>query len=525
MFKSNTLAKRIFAAALSAAILFSVALTGCSNDNGDSSNTSTDSNVSGTASAATVDDVPDAIRSEHYQISLAFISYMFNDIYNTYSSTWEYYYGFDPTVSLKDQYTPESDSTQTWFDYLLTLVEEQVRQVLIFAEAGLAEGLTLTEDEQNSITTQIESLSSEAEASGMSMEEYIVEQCGPGVTEADLKNYSEILILAQKYYQELSDSFTYEDADYDTYYQENRESFLYCDYLSYSFTSALGDDATDEEVEADKSARKALADELAECTTQEEFESYVRAYLQANPSLVVSSTTTSDGETSEPTQEEIDAAIETKISGMMVEKYAYEISSTGGQWLFDDERQNGDITVFEGDTSYTVALMLKSAYRDESVGRNVRHILIRVASESSDGSESSGLSDTDARAKAEEIYQEWQNGEKTEDSFAILATMYSEDTGSVSNGGLYENIAEGDMVTEFNDWCFDESRQPGDTDIVQTSHGYHIMYFVGNSMPAWKVTADTAMRSNDAYEAYQKMVDEYTITFDDEALDSLTIFS
>ena len=34
------------------------------------------------------------------------------------------------------------------------------------------------------------------------------------------------------------------------------------------------------------------------------------------------------------------------------------------------------------------------------------------------------------------------------------------------------------MVPTFNDWCFDVSRQPGDTDIVKTDYGYHIMYFV-----------------------------------------------
>ena len=37
------------------------------------------------------------------------------------------------------------------------------------------------------------------------------------------------------------------------------------------------------------------------------------------------------------------------------------------------------------------------------------------------------------------------------------------------------------MVTNFNDWCFDEARQPGDHGIVETEYGYHIMYFVGDS--------------------------------------------
>ena len=32
-------------------------------------------------------------------------------------------------------------------------------------------------------------------------------------------------------------------------------------------------------------------------------------------------------------------------------------------------------------------------------------------------------------------------------------------------------------VTEFNDWCFAEGRKAGDTGIVLTEYGYHIIYF------------------------------------------------
>ena len=35
------------------------------------------------------------------------------------------------------------------------------------------------------------------------------------------------------------------------------------------------------------------------------------------------------------------------------------------------------------------------------------------------------------------------------------------------------------MVQTFNDWCFDEARKTGDSGIVKTQFGYHIMYFVG----------------------------------------------
>ncbi|MFR8334817.1 MAG: peptidylprolyl isomerase [Oscillospiraceae bacterium] len=46
-------------------------------------------------------------------------------------------------------------------------------------------------------------------------------------------------------------------------------------------------------------------------------------------------------------------------------------------------------------------------------------------------------------------------------------------------GGLYENVALGQMVEAFNDWIFDTSRKAGDVGIVETDYGCHLMYFVG----------------------------------------------
>lgn len=88
---------------------------------------------------------------------------------------------------------------------------------------------------------------------------------------------------------------------------------------------------------------------------------------------------------------------------------------------------------------------------------------------------------------AENLLKQWREGEATEESFAELAKENTTDTGSAENGGLYENVTQGQMVTEFNDWCFDEARESGDVDIVQTTYGYHIMYFVSRDRsPDWK---------------------------------------
>ena len=103
---------------------------------------------------------------------------------------------------------------------------------------------------------------------------------------------------------------------------------------------------------------------------------------------------------------------------------------------------------------------------------SVRHILFMPEDDTKDADWAA------AEQEANKIYQEWLDGEATEDSFAALAIEHSADTGSASYGGLYEDIYDGYMVEEFNDWCLDSSRQPGDHAIVKTEYGYHIMYFV-----------------------------------------------
>ena len=94
-------------------------------------------------------------------------------------------------------------------------------------------------------------------------------------------------------------------------------------------------------------------------------------------------------------------------------------------------------------------------------------------------------------AKAEQILADWESGEATEESFAALANEKSEDGGSNTNGGLYSGItADTGFVEPFLNWCMDETRAIGDTGIVQTEYGYHIMFFA-YSQPQWEYYAAT----------------------------------
>ena len=139
----------------------------------------------------------------------------------------------------------------------------------------------------------------------------------------------------------------------------------------------------------------------------------------------------------------------------------------------------------------------------------VRHILIQ-AEASEDGTYTDEAKEA-AKAKAEEILQEWEDGDKTEESFAALAEEYSEDPGSNTNGGLYDSVMQGQMVEEFDAFCFDENRKPGDTAIVYGESGsyagYHVMYFVGEGDPANNETGRSYIASEKMSEWLTNLTD------------------
>ena len=145
---------------------------------------------------------------------------------------------------------------------------------------------------------------------------------------------------------------------------------------------------------------------------------------------------------------------------------------------------------------------------------SVRHILIEP--EAADET-ATGYTDEEwaaAEAKANDIYALWQQN-PTEDYFAELANEKSADPGSNTTGGLYEDFPSNQMVAEFSEWCFDQSRQPGDTGIVKTSYGYHIMYFVGQTeTTAWMDTVREQMLSDKMTAFIDEQCEAFPLLFD-----------
>lgn len=144
-------------------------------------------------------------------------------------------------------------------------------------------------------------------------------------------------------------------------------------------------------------------------------------------------------------------------------------------------------TAFE---KYKEELAQKGITTESGVVSSVRHVLIypEGGTTSEDGKTTVYSEDEWAAclAKAEEVLEEWKSGDAKEESFKDLVKKYSGDEASVADGGLYSEISrESNYVDEFKAWATDVARQEGETGLVRTQYGYHIMYYVSGE-PEWK---------------------------------------
>ncbi len=414
----------------------------------------------------------------NYQYASAF--YEFSNNYGSYASM----FGLDTSVGpfgLRHQECSMLENG-TWRDYFLQSAYSSMAQIQALRDYALSEGLSLSDEEKEQIDSDLASLAETASTYGYSkINNYLSANYGTGVTTKTLREASEASLLANAGYQHYSDSLTYSPEELESTYAGLEGASDYYDY-AYYFVSAEAEDAEEEEafIEEDEDlAEDEESEEPEESAVSEE------ALQEAKASAEAVRTSYLDDKDTEDVGERLAAAIEgalDKVESILpAHSMGSNLNEAYADFLKDAARKTGDITVVEnGDgTGYYVVAFIS---HDDNHYRtaNVRHILIQ-AEASEDGTWSDEALAA-AKARAEEILAEWKSGDKTEDSFAELAKQYSEDGGSSANGGLYENVAKGQMVEEFDAFCYG-GHKAGDTAIVYGTNGqyagYHVMYYVG----------------------------------------------
>ncbi len=189
-----------------------------------------------------------------------------------------------------------------------------------------------------------------------------------------------------------------------------------------------------------------------------------------------------------------------------------------GYFYFDSLCQEFAPTQEELETYFTEheADYAQSGITKDGIYVDVRHILRTPEGGTTDENGVTTYSEEEwaaCEADAQAILDQWLAGDRTEDSFAALANEMSTDPGSNTNGGLYTDVAVGQMVEPFENWCFDEARVVGDYGLVKTSYGYHVMYFVG-SRPVWVDYAENDLINEMANGLLAEVVEQHPIEVD-----------
>ncbi len=433
--------------------------------------------------------------------------YYYSSINSLYSYYGNYlsYMGLDLSQPL-DQQTYMDD--MTWKDYFDQQAVEQLKQVYALTEEAEAAGFEY--DAAADVDAAVESLETSAGDADMSVSEYVKASYGSLATLDNVKSFVEKSSIATAYYNSVEDATEVTSDEVNAYYDENKDNYDSVDYLICKIEA----DMPEEETEAAET--DAVETELAESETLSEEE---QAAMEAEEEAVKSAameeakakademlTQVTDESSFSPLYADYATDNTVEFEKTNVKKSAVSPTAVA-EWLFDNARQAGDKTVIEDSTNNAYYVVyFKERYLDHAKTVDVRHILIRADAETTDDmtdeekTTAEENAKSEAKKKAEDVYEEWKNGDATEDSFAALANTYSEDTGSNTNGGLYEAVTQGQMVTSFNDWIFDVARKPGDTDIVESEYGYHIMYFVGDNAEQWYVNIENTLRSNNMQE-------------------------
>ncbi|MDY4221459.1 MAG: peptidylprolyl isomerase [Candidatus Faecousia sp.] len=461
-----------------------------------------------------------AVSVGEHPLSNAELSYYYIDYINNYANTYGSYlslFGIDSSVALNEQVYNE-ETGETWADYFISQAASSAQSAYALTDAAAAEGFSLPQEQQEQIDIMANNLDSYATLYGYSdTNSFLKAQYGNGASKASYMDYYQRNLLASAYQESHQESLSYtpeqiqeaDDADPVKY-----SSYSYAQYY-IPVSSFLTGGTTDEEGNTTYTAA--------------EREAAIAAAKIAIAPLTDSAITTVEALDEAIAAMEINAGSESAASTVYTDQASSSINSNLSGWITDASRQPGDVTCIEipgtvkdenGEDLETInafyVVLFNGKNGNETELVNVRHILIGFEGEAQeDGTYSDEVKEA-ARTSAEEVLNEWKSGDATEESFAALAEAKSTDTGSNTNGGLYENVYPGQMVAAFNDWCFDADRKSGDTGIVETNYGYHVMYFVGSAGQTYREYQIVNDLTNADMESwYQGLLDNCTITTGD----------
>jgi len=404
------------------------------------------------------------------------LEFYYNSIirtYENYNSYYETYYGIEDFYGVdfdSNLFKQEYSEDQSWGEFLREEAIDQLYNTIILYQEAVKAGYTLTDEMIETVDEAMASLDDSAETYDVSAKYLLKISYGNAITLEKYRFYLERDEIVAQYSEDIYEGFVIGDEEKAAKYLEDPTVYDLVNYYTLSYTPEIEEDSetTFEDIKA-----QVLAD-IAALTSLDEFIAYGKE---------LTATTDDDGNVVEGTEASLSENV-TKSS----------LSDERAEWMYADGRVEGDVNVFDSDTTMTLVYFVS---RDDLgyATRSIRHIVLESDEE-----------DEEVLAEIQGIYDDWLNGLQTEESFGVYADSYSDDTSA--EGGLYTEVYKGMRYDELDAWLFDDERQVGDTAIIFTEDaGYHLVYYVGEGDTYRDVLVDTDLRDED-YDTYIKALQE-----------------
>ena len=433
-----------------------------------------------------------AVTGEH-KLSSVQMNYYLGDVIRNQYNQWSSMYGESLSMYMMmsglnvnqplNEQVINQETGETWADSFLSQAMDKALSDYALYDKAMAEGFKLTEEEESSLKVNIEQMKLYAMYYGYkNPNKYLQAIYGYGSNVESYDEYARISYIASAYYNKNRDALKYDDAAIRA--EDNKDlnkysSFSYASYYLSSSTFLTGGTKDDKGnttySDAEKEAALKKAEEAA------------KSLLTAKDII------------------ELDTAIkaleinkDNKNAASTVNTLVMysDIPASMQSWIADKARENGNITMIPNESTtkdadgketktvngYYVVLFQD---KDENLRKlaNVRHLLVQFegGTTASDGTKTySDAEKAKAKAEAEKLLQEWKDGAATEESFIELVKKHSDD-GSKEEGGLFEDIhRESNYVDSFRNWSVDSARKSGDTAVIVSEYGYHVMFYVGD---------------------------------------------
>lgn len=386
------------------------------------------------------------IKVDGQSISKEEFNFYYMRTVNYYGSMYSSYGYLDSSVALEEQ---QYNDTMSWKDYFEQLATEELVQVKAMVKE--AEKNDFTGDLDKVYEENLQTITEDAKANDMSEKEYYEQMFG--ASKNDVEDYMKEYLLAELWYNKVSEDKAATDEDVENYYQEHKADYDCVDYYVYAATPAGIDMDTVTEAEYNTAMLAARAEAESKLASIETEGSYVESGVKS------------------------------------------EVSENLGAWLFDDARVEGESAVVDDNDNSTIyAVKFLKRYRDETPTANIRAMITSAED-----------------VEPEAVLEEWESGEKTEESFIEMVNKYTEDT-SVTDG-LYEGVTKYGMeVAGLSDWMFDASRVEGDTYAATGDDGYkYVVYYKGTNDPDYK------------FAIKETVLNERMTTYVDELMDVIKV--